>query len=103
MIDAMHSAASDALAVARLVTLTRGEYDRVRIAESTALGWRVETLDAEVQKARAATRFAETDEVDRPPEFTDEALALRFTELHKHRLRYVAAWGRWLVWDGRVW
>jgi len=38
-----------------------------------------------------------------PPEYTDEALALRFTATHRDRLRYVAAWGRWLVWDGTVW
>lgn len=38
-----------------------------------------------------------------PPEFTDEALALRFTEQHQHSLRYVAAWGKWLIWDGTVW
>ena len=38
-----------------------------------------------------------------PPEFTDEALALRFTAAHRDRLRYVAQWGRWLDWDGKVW
>lgn len=35
--------------------------------------------------------------------FTDEALALRFADVHANDLRYVAAWGRWLVWDGRRW
>lgn len=39
----------------------------------------------------------------RPPEFSDEALALRFAELHANDLRYVAAWGRWLSWDGARW
>jgi putative DNA primase/helicase len=39
----------------------------------------------------------------RPPEFSDDSLALRFAELHKDRLRYVAAWGRWLEWDGIKW
>ena len=38
-----------------------------------------------------------------PPEFTDEALALRFSERHAKDLRYVAAWGRWLIWDRSVW
>lgn len=43
-------------------------------------------------------------EVDpRPPMFTDEALALRFAEQHADDLRYVAAWGHWLHWDGKVW
>lgn len=43
------------------------------------------------------------DDLPIPPEFTDEALALRFTAKHAGELRYVAAWGRWLIWDGSVW
>jgi putative DNA primase/helicase len=39
----------------------------------------------------------------RPPAFSDEALALRFAEFHANDLRYVAAWGRWLSWDGISW
>ena len=39
----------------------------------------------------------------RPPEFSDEALALRFAELHAGNLRYVAPWGKWLSWDGMRW
>lgn len=39
----------------------------------------------------------------RPPAFTDEALALRFAELHASDLRYVAAWSRWLHWTGSRW
>jgi putative DNA primase/helicase len=39
----------------------------------------------------------------RPPAFTDEALALRFAEMHAGDLRYVAAWGRWLSWTGTRW
>jgi putative DNA primase/helicase len=41
--------------------------------------------------------------VDLPPAFTDEALALRFADLHANDLRYVAAWGRWLHWTGAKW
>ena len=51
--------------------------------------------------------LAENDAVisqdDRPPVFSDEALALGFAELHASDLRYVAAWGRWLSWDGTRW
>src|ERR1017187_8093138 len=51
--------------------------------------------------------LAENDAVisqdDRPPAFSDEALALGFAELHAGDLRYVAAWGRWLSWDGTRW
>jgi len=103
MNDHTHTAAADALAVARLAALAAGDYDRVREAEASQLGWRLATLDEAVQKARAAARTATDAEADRPPAFSDEALALRFTESHKDRLRFVAAWGRWLIWDGSVW
>jgi putative DNA primase/helicase len=39
----------------------------------------------------------------RPPAFTDEALALRFAERHAKDLRFVAAMGKWLLWDGSRW
>ena len=39
----------------------------------------------------------------RPPEYTDEALALRFATARAEALRYVAAWGRWYEWSGVVW
>ena len=35
--------------------------------------------------------------------FTEDALALEFTRQHGEHLRYVAAWNRWLMWDGRRW
>lgn len=43
------------------------------------------------------------NEDGRPPAFTDEALALCFADLHRSRLRYCAAWGRWLHWDAGRW
>jgi len=43
------------------------------------------------------------ESVDMPPGFTDEALALRFADLHANDLRYVATWGRWLKWSGAYW
>src|SRR5215472_18304595 len=42
-------------------------------------------------------------EPERPPTFSDEALALRFAGQHKDQLRYVAAWGKWLICDGKQW
>src|SRR5512143_1118483 len=39
----------------------------------------------------------------RPPAFSDDALALRFAELHANDLRYVAVWGRWFHWIGTHW
>jgi putative DNA primase/helicase len=34
---------------------------------------------------------------------TEDALALAFTRRYQHHWRYVAAWGKWLMWDGRRW
>jgi putative DNA primase/helicase len=42
-------------------------------------------------------------EADLSPEFSDDALALEFTERHKGELRFVAKWGSWLYWDGTRW
>jgi len=39
----------------------------------------------------------------RPPAFSDEALALRFTARHEADLRYVAAWGKWLIYQDGLW
>jgi putative DNA primase/helicase len=36
-------------------------------------------------------------------EYSDDALALRFTEKHSHEARYTAPSGPWMVWDGKVW
>lgn len=35
--------------------------------------------------------------------YSDDALALEFTETYGDDLRYVNAWGRWLTWDGACW
>jgi putative DNA primase/helicase len=37
------------------------------------------------------------------PEFADDALALKFTARYGADLRYTAQWGRWSIWDGRIW
>ena len=72
MTDQANGPASDALVIARLAALTRGDYG-VRRKEADQLGWRVETLDAEVAKARRGTTGCSEEVTDRPPEFTDEA------------------------------
>jgi len=54
--------------------------------------------------ARGRTPDGEAIEtIDRPAEYADDALALRFTARHEHDLRFVNLWGRWLLWDGRRW
>jgi putative DNA primase/helicase len=49
--------------------------------------------------------FSPGDErlADRAPAFSDEDLALRFAERHAGNLRFVAAWNRWLFWNGTHW
>jgi putative DNA primase/helicase len=37
------------------------------------------------------------------PAFSDEALALQFAERHAGDLRFVAAWNKWLIWEGTHW
>jgi phage/plasmid-associated DNA primase len=39
----------------------------------------------------------------RAPAFSDEALAQRFASECARNLRYVAAWSKWLLWDGKRW
>ena len=34
---------------------------------------------------------------------TEDALAVSFTSRYKNDWRYVAAWGKWLMWDGQRW
>jgi putative DNA primase/helicase len=53
---------------------------------------------------RMAQIFANAHaEVERPAEFSDDDLALRFTAQYGSDLRYTAAWGRWSHWDGSRW
>lgn len=94
--------ADDANTVARLAALPPLEYDRIRRTEANLLNVRPETLDAQVKAARRQS-FSSNHDEHRPPAFSDEALALRFSELHQDDLRYVAAWGRWFIWTGSVW
>ena len=37
------------------------------------------------------------------PTFSDDALALRFSDEHADSLRYVAASDRWSPWNGKFW
>src|ERR1700733_6953752 len=39
----------------------------------------------------------------RPPAFSDEAIAVRFAQRHAREWRFVAAWSKWLSYDGVRW
>jgi putative DNA primase/helicase len=59
--------------------------------------------DAERIKGGPKQEPVGADKQHQPPVFSDEALALRFAERHSSDLRFVAAWNRWLRWDGGRW
>ena len=40
---------------------------------------------------------------DLAPPRSEEAIALKFAKFHADELRFVAAWNRWLIWDGIRW
>jgi putative DNA primase/helicase len=103
MTDPSDNQAAHALMVARLAALDPIAYDQGREAAATTLGVRVSTLDAEVRKVRQACDPRAVESDAHPPAFTDEALALRFTERHANRLRYVVGWGRWMIAEADCW
>jgi P4 family phage/plasmid primase-like protien len=43
------------------------------------------------------------DDGSNPPEHSDQALALQFTNEHRANLRYTAKLGQWHIWDGTRW
>ncbi len=42
-------------------------------------------------------------EDDRPPPYSDDALALRFADIHVGDLRFVAARNEWMIWNSARW
>ncbi|HEY0780092.1 MAG TPA: hypothetical protein VGD56_19155, partial [Gemmatirosa sp.] len=56
-----------------------------------------------VVSQRAAERAAEDVGDPRPPAFSDDALALAFTERHADDFRYTATWNTWQRWDDTRW
>jgi putative DNA primase/helicase len=47
--------------------------------------------------------LAAFEQEQRPPEFADESLALRFAARHADNLRFVDGWSKWFQWDGTRW
>jgi putative DNA primase/helicase len=67
--------------------------------------WREENDDALTRATRAHALTLGTDEsvTTRHQGLTESALSERFIERHEDELRYCAAWGKWLRWDGERW
>lgn len=58
---------------------------------------------AEIVPVRHVNGQDNDAEIIIPPAFTDDAIGLRFSGTFHPSLRHVAAWNRWMLWDGRVW
>jgi putative DNA primase/helicase len=59
---------------------------------------------ADLARAKQRGKIDTTaDDMQRPVEYSDDALALAFTQAHGDRWRYVHAWGKWFLWTGSVW
>src|SRR5215510_4250610 len=48
-------------------------------------------------------RLAELQDSGELSPAAEESLALAYADRHAHELRYVAAWGRWMRYDGTRW
>ena len=83
--------------------------------------WPEDRLREEAERLwkRDASRNGEIDRVDDDPDggcpaggghdgpmpvrFTEDALAATFAARHAETWRYVASWGQWLTWSGKLW
>ena len=45
----------------------------------------------------------EDDALALPPEYSEDSLALQFTDRYHETMLYCGSWGKWLHWDGREW
>jgi putative DNA primase/helicase len=62
-----------------------------------------EVIQDALEAALAEWEDDESSDAQRPPEFSDDALANIFAQRHREDLRYVAAWNRWLIYEGGSW
>lgn len=60
-------------------------------------GWRASRVRTAAPQERAPAPEAE------PPEFSDDAVALAFSDRHADDLLHVPEWSHWLRWDGGRW
>lgn len=83
--------------------LHRDGLDAVRTVVHTAAAW-APAQSGVTDTVRDGSRAEREQTVDDLPlDFTEEALALEFSARYAEDLRFCAAWGRWLMWEGRYW
>ncbi len=72
------------------------------VSDWLAAGGTADALEGLVRAAPLASAEAEPAPA-LPPEFSEDALALRFSAKHGGDARYVDDWGKWLLWTGSHW
>jgi putative DNA primase/helicase len=97
----------DRPSIEHYVKMVRASADRRRAAKLTEKAHRL-SEDPSVSTAALAEIGNDLTELvagiePLPPQFSEEALALRFSRKYEDELRYVAGWGRWMCWDGTRW
>ena len=60
-------------------------------------------VDAPVAHSTVASASSPPADGDNAVWGSEDALALSFTRRYRHDWRYVAKWGKWLMWDGQRW
>jgi hypothetical protein len=93
--------------VARRKASSPGATDAREARRGDLLGRRIGAEAKPNVATKQALAFHPLGQQGRSPErlaaFSDDALALRFAELHAGDLRYVAKWSIWMRWDGTRW
>jgi len=57
----------------------------------------------EILHGKIEPATGEQESMESAPAFSEEMLALTYTRLHGETQRYVAVWGKWLIYDGAKW
>jgi len=78
--------------------------DRLLATVKTQTGTGMGALRKQLGRVRAQKRARlQNASPSTPPELSDDALALGFVDQHEDKLRYVALWGKWMIWCGSHW
>jgi replicative DNA helicase len=84
----------------RIAIVSRSISDQAETDPATSIAQlRLKLVSLEDEAAQYETGAADATS----QEFSDDALAFKFTAQHGNDLRFTAAWGRWSYWDGLRW
>ena len=64
---------------------------------------KVTIIEAKEIFNRVSEPASEDDSQSEAPSLSEDAIALKFSAVYGDDLRYVAPWGRWLIWNGKHW